>query len=89
VLDAGEAGGVLPGRKLGRRWIFLRDELEAGVRDAPARREPRERQQPPAREAQVTRRHAPSGTREQDPPLAQAIQLSLGGAGFEPATSCL
>ena len=24
--------GLLPGRKLGRRWIFLRDELEAAVR---------------------------------------------------------
>lgn len=27
--------GVLPGRKLGRRWIFLRDEVEATVRQAP------------------------------------------------------
>jgi excisionase family DNA binding protein len=27
--------GVLPGRKLGRRWIFLRDEVEAAVRQAP------------------------------------------------------
>jgi helix-turn-helix protein len=24
--------GLLPGRKLGRRWIFLRDEVEAAVR---------------------------------------------------------
>jgi excisionase family DNA binding protein len=24
--------GVLPGHKLGRRWIFLRDEVEATVR---------------------------------------------------------
>lgn len=24
--------GLLPARKLGRRWIFLRDELEAAVR---------------------------------------------------------
>lgn len=50
VLDFARRG-VLPGHKLGRRWIFLRDELEAGVRDAPACRETRERQQPPAREA--------------------------------------
>jgi excisionase family DNA binding protein len=26
--------GVLPGHKLGRRWIFLRDEVEATVRGA-------------------------------------------------------
>lgn len=24
--------GVVPGHKLGRRWIFLRDEIEAAVR---------------------------------------------------------
>jgi excisionase family DNA binding protein len=24
--------GLLPGHKLGRRWIFLRDEIEATVR---------------------------------------------------------
>ena len=24
--------GLLPGHKLGRRWIFLRDEVEAAVR---------------------------------------------------------
>lgn len=27
--------GLLPGRKLGRRWIFLRDEIEAAVRSSP------------------------------------------------------
>src|SRR5437588_12733839 len=27
--------GVLPGRKLGRRWVFLRDELDAALRTAP------------------------------------------------------
>jgi len=27
--------GVIPGHKLGRRWIFLRDEIEAAVRGAP------------------------------------------------------
>jgi Helix-turn-helix domain len=27
--------GLLPGRKLGRRWVFLRDEVEATVRRAP------------------------------------------------------
>lgn len=34
VLDYARRG-VLPGRKLGRRWIFLRDELENTVRAAP------------------------------------------------------
>jgi len=29
--------GVLPGHKLGRRWIFIRDELDAAVRSAPAK----------------------------------------------------
>ncbi len=28
--------GVIPGHKLGRRWIFLRDEIEAAVRGASA-----------------------------------------------------
>jgi excisionase family DNA binding protein len=28
--------GLLPGHKIGRRWIFLRDEIEAAVRCAPA-----------------------------------------------------
>ena len=30
--------GLLPGHKLGRRWIFLRDEIEAAVRSRPANR---------------------------------------------------
>ena len=28
---------ILPAHKLGRRWIFLRDEIEACVRHAPSR----------------------------------------------------
>jgi excisionase family DNA binding protein len=28
--------GLLPAHKLGRRWIFLRDEVEAAVRGQPA-----------------------------------------------------
>ena len=67
VLDAGEVAelldmplstvldfarrGVIPGHKLGRRWIFLRDELEAGVRDAPTRPHAQGHRRPPAREA--------------------------------------
>jgi excisionase family DNA binding protein len=30
--------GLLPGHKLGRRWIFLRDEIEAAVRGRPGDR---------------------------------------------------
>lgn len=41
VLDYARRG-VLPGRKLGRRWIFLRDELERAVRAAPLAREGRD-----------------------------------------------
>jgi excisionase family DNA binding protein len=26
--------GLLPARKLGRRWIFIRDEIEAAVRSS-------------------------------------------------------
>lgn len=29
---------LLPGHKLGRRWIFLRDEIEAAVRSQPRNR---------------------------------------------------
>jgi len=38
--------GVLPAHKLGRRWIFLHDEIEAHVRTAPGRIETA---QPPGR----------------------------------------
>jgi excisionase family DNA binding protein len=29
--------GLLPGHKLGRRWIFVRDEVESVVRGQPGR----------------------------------------------------
>jgi excisionase family DNA binding protein len=32
--------GVLPAHKLGRRWIFIRDELDAALRSAPAKPKP-------------------------------------------------
>jgi excisionase family DNA binding protein len=38
--------GVLPAHKLGRRWVFIRDELDAAVRAAPAAPSPR-RTRPP------------------------------------------
>jgi len=31
--------GVIPAHKLGRRWLFLRDEVDAAVRAAPAKPE--------------------------------------------------
>jgi excisionase family DNA binding protein len=39
--------GVLPGHKLGRRWVFLRDELDAAVRTAPRSPQPTPAPQPP------------------------------------------
>lgn len=35
VLDYARRG-LIPGHKLGRRWIFIRDEIEAAVRAAPS-----------------------------------------------------
>ena len=78
VLDFARRG-VLPGHKLGRRWIFLRDELEAGVRDAPARHETRERQQPPAREAAGPPRRRPKRYPEAVPSRAPLAQPRLFG----------
>jgi excisionase family DNA binding protein len=39
--------GVLPGHKLGRRWVFLRDELDLAVRAAPRFGYPARAPQPP------------------------------------------
>jgi excisionase family DNA binding protein len=39
--------GVLPGHKLGRRWVFLREELDAAVRTAPRSAHVSARPQPP------------------------------------------
>ena len=39
--------GLLPGRKLGRRWVFLRDELDAALRTAPRSAEASPTPQPP------------------------------------------
>jgi excisionase family DNA binding protein len=43
--------GVIPGHKLGRRWVFLRDEIETRVRTAPNRNQAGEAPQPPVRSA--------------------------------------
>jgi hypothetical protein len=43
--------GILPGHKLGRRWIFLHDEIETHVRNTPGRNISAPTQQRPARQA--------------------------------------
>jgi excisionase family DNA binding protein len=49
VLDLARRG-VVPGHKIGRRWVFLRDELEASVRAAPRQPAPLRPVSPPRRE---------------------------------------
>jgi hypothetical protein len=49
VLDLARRG-VVPGHKIGRRWVFLRDELEASVRAAPTQPSPLTPVSPPRRE---------------------------------------
>ena len=44
--------GVLPGRKLGRRWVFLRDELDATLRTAPRSASASPAPQPPVSQRQ-------------------------------------
>ena len=43
---------ILPAHKLGRRWIFLRDEIEARVRSAPSHSTAAAGPEPPARHAE-------------------------------------
>ena len=40
--------GVIPGHKLGRRWVFLHDELDAALRSAPHPEVSSHAPQPPA-----------------------------------------
>jgi excisionase family DNA binding protein len=51
--------GVLPGHKLGRRWIFLRDEIEAGVRHAHNTHDRHRTPEPSARNAEDRARRDP------------------------------
>ncbi|MGO8904122.1 MAG: relaxase domain-containing protein [Solirubrobacteraceae bacterium] len=44
--------GLLPGRKLGRRWVFLRDELDATLRTAPRSASVSPAPQPPVSQRQ-------------------------------------
>lgn len=48
--------GVIPAHKLGRRWVFIRDEVDAAVRAAPSTPAPRKAQ----RQASVRRQVGPA-----------------------------
>src|SRR5580704_16364116 len=50
---------ILPAHKLGRRWIFLRDEIESRVRHTPSHNDPQTRQEPPARHPTTATRNRP------------------------------
>jgi excisionase family DNA binding protein len=58
VLDFARRG-VIPGHKLGRRWIFLRDEIEVSVREAPSQPRVPAHPQPPAVETGVPAQDRP------------------------------
>ena len=45
--------GVIPGHKLGRRWVFLHDELDAALRSAPRSGISPPAAQPPASQARA------------------------------------
>ena len=69
---------VIPGHKIGRRWIFLRDEIEATVRDAPGSRPLPAAVPPPAKPA------LPAGPRSRGHPrgarsAASSAQARLFG----------
>ena len=100
VLDYARRG-LLPGRKLGRRWVFLRDELEVAVRAAPKAAGPSARHpiEAPARAETRPKRYpqtvpsAQNGAQttscsEQKMPICRHF-MPMEPAGIEPATSCL
>ena len=66
---------VIPGHKIGRRWIFLRDEIVASVRQAPSRSSA-PTQARAVRVAQQTQRRGRAGAL---PPSASAAQPKLFG----------
>ena len=47
--------GVIPAHKLGRRWLFIRDEVAAAVRAAPRPASPETVRRRPARERGTSR----------------------------------
>ena len=50
---------ILPAHKLGRRWIFLRDEIEARVRHTPGPDDPQPPREPPALHPTTPTRNRP------------------------------
>jgi hypothetical protein len=77
VLDYARRG-ILPGHKLGRRWIFLRDEIEAGVRDAPSPAVA-EHPEPPARQRLAPAQSLPKRYPQAVPAAPQPDQAQLFG----------
>jgi excisionase family DNA binding protein len=64
--------GVIPGHKLGRRWVFLHDEIDTAVRSAPRYAIPSPPQQPPVPQA-------PKGTKRTLKRYPRAVPY--GGSG--------
>ncbi len=68
---------ILPAHKLGRRWIFLRDEIEARVRHAPSHNDRQSRQEPAARHPPPPTRTSPKRYPEAVPADDSARQRTL------------
>jgi excisionase family DNA binding protein len=95
VLDAHEVAGllhlplstvfdyarraVIPGHKVGRRWLFLRDEVEAAVRGAPSGGNANQRPEPPARHAPTRAQNRPKRYPRAVPSAKPASQPTLFG----------
>ena len=69
--------GIIPGHKLGRRWIFLRDEIEARVRSAPNHSNGPAGPEPPARHAEGRSADRPKRYPRMVPGAAPAPQRRL------------
>ena len=68
---------ILPAHKLGRRWIFLRDEIEARVRHTPGHDDPQPSREPPARHPRTPTRNRPKRYPEAVPADDSARQRTL------------
>jgi excisionase family DNA binding protein len=68
--------GVIPGHKLGRRWIFLHDEIEASLRMAPALYA--------SRATEVTAPHPPPPSSAKQP-MRQGRAEARARAGEQPS----
>jgi excisionase family DNA binding protein len=66
--------GVIPGRKLGRRWVFLRDELDAAVRALPRAEGAPPASQPPVSRPSPRARRPPKRYPEAVPYAARSQQ---------------